>query len=200
MNQLEIRKHIEAILTLIGEDVTREGIKYTPHRVARQYSDMFYGYRKQLQTMNEEERNTTHSDDIIPITVFENNQKEMLIRRVKFISHCEHHATPFFGEAWVGIIPDKLLLGMNKIDKIVKYFAARLQIQERLTTQIVDWINDNINPAGVICVIRATHLCALLQNDEGDFTTSAVRGIFLKPEPNKNPKIEFLELIKLEEK
>jgi GTP cyclohydrolase I len=195
MNQTEIQKHIKEILKLIGEDVTREGIKYTPHRVARMYDTLFYGYKKQLQIMNEEERNTTQSEDIIPITVFKNDQKEMLIRKVNFISNCEHHLVPFSGEAWIGIIPDKLLLGMNKIDKIVKYFAARLQIQERMTTQIVDWINDNIQPLGVICVIRANHLCSALQNDNGDFTTSAVRGIFLKPEVGKSPKEEFLKLM-----
>jgi GTP cyclohydrolase I len=187
MNQTEIQKHIKEILKLIGEDVTREGIKYTPHRVARMYDTLFYGYKKQLQVMNEEERNTTYAEDIIPITVFKNDQKEMLIRKVNFISNCEHHLVPFNGEAWIGIIPDKLLLGMNKIDKIVKYFAARLQI--------VDWINDNIHPMGVICVIKANHLCSALQNDNGDFTTSAVRGIFLKPEEGKSPKEEFLKLM-----
>ena len=120
----------------------------------------------------------------------------MLIRSVKFHSTCEHHIVPFSGKAWVGIIPDKKLLGMNKIDKIVKYFAARLQIQERLTKEIADWIDINLKPIGVIVIIKANHLCAVLQNDEGWFTTSAVRGEFFKPDLKKgNPREEFLSLI-----
>jgi len=196
MNEHKVEGAVKTILEEIGEDTEREGIKYTPTRITRLYKKLFYGYRKRLKVMDEEQRNTKTDKDVIPITIFKESSKEMLIRKVKFNSFCEHHIVPFFGTAYVGIIPDKLLLGMNKIDKIVKYYAARLQIQERMTNQIADWINENIKPLGVIVIIKAKHLCAELQGDNGDFITSAVRGIFLKPEPNKNPKIEFLELIK----
>lgn len=192
MNEENIKNHVREILKEIGEDINREGIKSTPDRVARLYKNVFYGYSKKLVVMNEEERNSNnHNDDIIPITIFKNKEREMLIRSVNFNSFCEHHMVSFSGVAYVGIIPDKFLLGMNKIDKIVKYFASRLQIQERLTSQIADWISDNINALGVICVIKANHLCAELQGDNGEFTTSSVRGVFLKSEEGKTPKEEF---------
>lgn len=196
MNKQKIEDAVKIILEEIGEDINREGITYTPQRVARLYNNMFYGYRKKLVVMNEAERNTKVDDDVIPITIFENSghSKEMLIRKVNFISTCEHHlATITNGECWVGIIPDNKLLGMNKIDKIVKYFAARLQIQERMTSQIADWINNNVNPLGVMVVIKANHLCAELQGDVGDFMTSAVRGAY---KDDSKTREEFLNLIK----
>lgn len=193
MNQQKIEETIKTILQEIGEDINREGIKFTPKRVARLYKNLFYGYRKTLKVCNEEVRNTAGDDDtIIPITIFDTDKSELLIRKVNFISSCEHHTVPFIGEAWVGIVPDKKLLGMNKIDKIVKFFAARLQIQERMTGQIADWIMNNIEPLGVIVVIKANHLCAALQGDEGEFTTSSIRGKFMK-EPEL--RAEFLSLL-----
>lgn len=191
-----IEDNIRRILELIGENPNREGIKYTPHRVARLYKNLFYGYRKRLVVMNEEERNTRVDEDVIPITIFKNESDEMLIRKVSCIGACEHHLAIIPMDVWVGIIPDKVLMGMNKIDKVVKYFAARLQIQERMNSQIADWIDDNIKPKGVIVVIKGIHYCAELQGDSGNFTTSAVRGVFLHPESNKDPKSEFLQLIK----
>ena len=194
MNKQKIESAVKIILEEIGEDINREGIQYTPVRVARLYENLFYGYRKKLKVMNEEERNGFKLDeDIIPITVFHIDKSEMLIRKVNFISTCEHHlASITEGQAWVGIIPDKKLLGMNKIDKIVKYFAARLQLQERLTSQITDWINDNLKPLGVMVVIKANHMCAELQGDNGHFITSAVRGLFLTKVAQRE---EFLKLI-----
>jgi len=194
MNKKRIEQAVKVILEEIGEDLNREGIKYTPVRVARLYENLFYGYKKQLKVMNEEERNTQVNKDIIPITVFKNEKDNMLIRKVKFVSTCEHHISSITnGECWVGIIPSKLLLGMNKIDKIVKFFAARLQIQERMTDEIASWIDKNIKPQGVMVVIKANHMCAELQGDEGYFTTSSVRGIFAK---EINARQEFLSLIK----
>jgi GTP cyclohydrolase I len=195
MNKQKVEDAMKVILEEIGEDINREGITYTPQRVARLYNNMFYGYRKKLVVMNEKERNTKVDDDVIPITIFENSghSKEMLIREVNFISTCEHHVVPIEGKCWVGIIPDNKLLGMNKIDKIVKYFAAHLQIQERMTSQIADWINDNVNPLGIVVVVKANHYCAKLQGDEGEFTTSAVRGAF---KDDSKTREEFLNLIK----
>jgi len=198
-----IEKNVEsAILTIlqeIGEDTEREGIDCTPERVARLYKKCFYSYRNKLQIMNETTRNSEFGKNIIPITVFDNDDEynELLIRKVKFWSFCEHHIVPFFGEAHVGIIPDKKILGMNKIDKVVQYYAARLQIQERMTKQITEWINDNVKPLGVVVTIKARHMCAELQGDEGDFVTSAVKGVFLKEPKGKSPKNEFFKLIKL---
>ena len=188
-----IERNIVRILEFIGEDPNREGLVSTPNRVIRMYNKLFYGYKKKLCIMNEKTRNRNQDENIIPITVFKVESNDMLIRNTKFHSCCEHHLVDFSGTAYVGIIPNKLLLGMNKIDKIVKYFSARLQIQERLTKQIVDWINENIKPKGVMVVIKANHLCAELQDDNGDFITSAVRGAF----ENQETKMEFLELVKV---
>jgi len=196
MNKENIEKHFREILKEIGEDVDREGIKATPTRVARLYQNMFYRYGKELKVMDEKTRNGSLPANVIPITIFKNDSKEMLIRSVEFISTCEHHVVPFSGKAFIGIIPDENLLGMNKIDKIVKYFAGGLQIQERLTKEVADWIDTNIKPVGVIVVIKAEHFCAKCQGDSGWFTTSAVRGEFFKPGEGKgNPREEFLHLI-----
>lgn len=197
MNDEKFKDAIRTILTEIGEDVNREGIKATPDRVCRLWKRLYFGYGKKLVVMDEKERNKEKFDEnIIPITVFENISNDLLMRKVKFMSTCEHHLAQITeGECWIGIVPDKKLMGMNKIDKVVKYFAGRLQIQERLTKDIVDWIDDNIKPLGVICVMKANHLCAELQGDEGHFVTSGARGIFLN---NKDGiKDEFMELIKL---
>jgi GTP cyclohydrolase I len=158
------------------------------------YENLFYGYQKKIVVMDEKTRNGELENGIIPITIFKNESKDMLIRNTKFHSFCEHHMVGFSGTAYVGIIPNKHLLGMNKIDKIVKYFGARLQIQERMTTQIADWIDTNIKPHGVVVVIKANHQCAELQGDNGDFTTSTVRGYF---KDNQATKDEFLKLIDL---
>jgi GTP cyclohydrolase I len=197
MDKEVIKSSIRNILKEITPDFDREGLECTPIRVARLYENFFYGYQKSLSLVDERSRNSDEidTDKYIPITTFESTGHEMLIRRVKFVSFCEHHMMPFFGKAWVGIITDKRLLGMNKIDKIVRYFAARLQIQETLTSDVVDWINGALDPLGVIIVVKARHMCAEVVGDEGDFTTSAVRGIFLHPEKGKTPKDEFLALI-----
>lgn len=195
MNEQKIEEAVKTILQEIGEDVEREGIKFTPKRVARLYKNLFFGYNKELMVMDEKQRNgDTYPENIIPITVFKTDKQELLIRKVNFVSTCEHHlASITNGECWVGIIPNSKLLGMNKIDKIVKYFAARLQIQERMTSQIADWIQKNIQPLGVIVVVKANHMCAELQGDSGHFTTSAIRGKFIS-EPEA--RAEFFSLIK----
>jgi GTP cyclohydrolase I len=192
MNQEKIKEAIKIILEEIGEDVEREGIKYTPTRVARLYGKLFYGYTHKLKVVDEAERNTIIEENVIPITTFKTDKQELLIREVHFNSMCEHHlASITNGRCWVGIIPSEMLLGMNKIDQIVKYFAARLQIQERLTSEIADWINDNIKPKGVIVVMKANHMCAELQGDSGEFTTAAVRGVFAT---ELNARQEFYKL------
>jgi len=196
MDKQKVKDAVKIILKEMGENIDREGIKATPDRIARLYDNIFYGYRKKLVVMNEDERNGELEDSIIPITIFKSDCKEMLIRSVKGISFCEHHITPFPYTAYVGIIPSGKLLGLNKIDRIVKYFGAQLQIQERFAEQIADWINDNISPIGVIVVVKGNHFCANLQGDEGEFITSAVRGEFFKPDLSKgNPREEFLKLI-----
>jgi len=192
MNTERFKAAVKVIIEEIGEDTEREGVKYTPTRVARLYGNLFYAYTKKLEAMREDKRNTSPGEGVIPITVFKNTNRGMVIRRATFTSFCEHHMVPFIGEAWVGIIPGKWMIGMNKIDKIVKYFAAKLQVQEQLTSDVVGWLNEYVEPKGVIVVIRAKHQCAELQGDNGDFTTSEVRGIFAE---DKAARDEFLKLM-----
>jgi len=196
MNNKRFKEAVRTILKEIGEDVDREGIKSTPDRVCRMYNNLFYGYHKKLVVMDEKERNGSVKDNVIPITIFKSNNNDLLIRNTTFTSFCEHHMVPFSGKAWVGIIPGEKLLGMNKIDKIVKYFAGQLQIQEKMTSQIADWIFENISPLGVIVVVKADHYCARLQGDNGEFVTSTVRGCFA--DNDRHCKEEFFELIKLQ--
>lgn len=188
-----IKDAVVRIIESIGEDPKREGLSATPDRVERLYKNFFYGYKKELKIMDETERNNNKDSKIIPITTFNAENQELLIRNTKFISFCEHHIVPFSGTVFIGIIPNKKLLGMNKIDRIVKYFGARLQIQERMTSQIVNWIWENLKPLGVMVVIKGDHYCARLQGDDGEFTTSSIKGVFVdKPEV----RVEFLTHIK----
>lgn len=189
----KIEKGFKLILEGTGENLNREGIKDTPKRAARLWSSRNYGYNTKLKVMSSGERNEkdTHGN-IIPITIFPATTNGLLVRKVRFGSLCEHHLVDIKGECWVGIIPNTKILGMNKIDKIVKWFGSRLQIQENLTKQILTWINDNIQPQGVIVIIKADHQCANLQGDEGHFTTSEVSGVFKE---SVSAKSEFLKLI-----
>lgn len=190
-------KKIEAGFRLIlegtGEDMDRPGIRETPKRAARLWAHRNFGYSKQLKVMSSTERNSTDDHGhTIPVTTFQTKSTGLLVRKVAFNSLCEHHIVDVRGECWVGIIPNKILLGMNKIDKIVKWHGARLMIQEEFTKHIVQWINKNIKPKGVIVVVRADHQCANLQGDEGHFTTAEVAGTFVR---NASAKAEFLKLI-----
>ncbi len=193
ININKIEEGFKLILEGTGEDLNREGIKETPKRAARLWAKRNYGYDFDLEVMTSEQRND--KDDhgkIIPITIFNTQSTGLLVRKVSFNSLCEHHIVDIKGECWVGIIPGEKLLGMNKIDKIVKWYGARLQIQENLTKQILDWIQKNIQPKGVIVIIKADHQCANLQGDEGHFTTAEVNGLFVS---NPSAKEEFLKLI-----
>jgi len=198
MDEEKFKKAIQTLLSEIGEDITREGIKQTPERVCRMWKNIFYRYNKKLIAMNEDIRNNgdTETDkNIIPITIFTNNgYKEMLVREVNGFSTCEHHTLVFPYKCYVGIIPKDKLLGLNKIDKIVKYFGACLQIQERFTTEIADWINKYIEPRGVAVMMVGNHFCSVLQGDDGKFTTSAIRGEFLTPTKGV-PMQEFLSIV-----
>jgi GTP cyclohydrolase IA len=198
MDMNKIEEHARGIIEEIGEDPNREGLTATPRRIARLYKNTLYRYRKELKVMEEKERNSKEveaNDKIIPVTVFNNDQyQEMLVREIHGISYCEHHMVPFYFTAYVAIIPDKKILGMNKIDKIVKYFGASLQIQERLTKEIAEFIDKAISPKGVAVYIEGVHFCAELQGDSGAFTTNCLLGEFLIPKKG-NPMEEFLGVI-----
>ena len=175
---------IAQILDLLGEDVNREGLLKTPERVAKAMQFMTYGYK-------------IDPSDVLRSAIFEEEYRQMVIvKDIDFYSMCEHHFLPFFGKAHVAYIPNGTITGLSKIARVVETFARRLQVQERLTTQIRDCIQETLQPLGVAVVIEASHTCMTLrgvQKANAVTTTSAFSGIFLRDERTRN---EFLNLIR----
>jgi GTP cyclohydrolase I len=165
-----IEKAVREILTAVGEDVGREGLKATPVRVAAMYQELLAGTRE--------------NPDKHVQTVFNENYDEIvLLRDVPFYSICEHHLMPFIGTAHVAYLPAGVVLGVSKLARIVDCFARRLQVQERLTEQIADFIMKSVRPMGVAVVLEASHSCMTIRGIKKPgsvMVTSSVRGIFRK--------------------
>ncbi len=157
----KIKKAVTMLLKAIGEDPTREGLRDTPRRIATMYSRIFCGY-----------------NPLPELTKFEALHDDIQARKCDFTSTCEHHGVPFAGQAYVAYLPDKYILGMDKLDLIVDYYSSRLQLQERLTAQIADEIMEQVEPMGVMVQTYAIHFCARYKGNEGKFAESAVRGLF----------------------
>ncbi|AFU70477.1 GTP cyclohydrolase type 1 FolE [Psychroflexus torquis ATCC 700755] len=178
----EIKSSYESILKNIGEDTTRNGIVKTPERAAKAMRFLTQGYN-----MNPEE--------ILLGAMFEEPYEDMvLIKDIELYSLCEHHMLPFFGKVHVGYIPNGKIVGLSKIPRIVDVFARRLQVQERLTHDILECINDTLQPKGVGVVIEAQHMCMMMrgvQKQNSATTTSGFRGEF----KNQETRSEFLKLI-----
>jgi GTP cyclohydrolase I len=171
------------VLQLIGEDPEREGLIRTPLRVAKALHFLTNGYN-----MNAEE--------ILKSAMFKEEYKQMvLVKDIDLYSMCEHHMLPFFGKAHIAYIPDGYITGLSKIARVVEAYSRRLQVQERLTTQIRNCIQDTLNPLGVAVVIEAQHMCMQIrgvQKQNSVTTTSAFTGIFLD---QLNTREEFIHLI-----
>lgn len=180
----EIAAHVKKILELLGEDPGREGLLKTPERVAKAL---------QFITKGKQEDGV----QIIRSAIFEEPYSQMvLVRDIDLYSTCEHHILPFIGKCHVAYIPDGKITGLSKIARVVETYARRLQVQERLTTQIRDCIDEALSPLGVAVVIEASHTCMQIRGVEKTnavTTTSAFSGIFLKDARTRN---EFLNLIK----
>jgi GTP cyclohydrolase I len=176
-----IRKLLEAL----GEDPDREGLVNTPRRVEKALSFLTSGYRADI-------------DQVINGALFSVDYSEMVIvRDIDFYSLCEHHLLPFFGRCHIAYIPNKKVIGLSKIPRLVDVFSRRLQIQERMTNQIADTILEKVSPLGVAVVVEATHLCMSMRGVEKQNSfavTSAMLGAFRN---NTRTRMEFLELIKL---
>ena len=176
---------IRKLLTELGEDPNREGLRDTPKRVAKAYEFLTSGYRADI-------------DQVLNNALFTVDYSEMVIvKDIDFYSLCEHHLLPFFGKCHVAYIPTSKVIGLSKIPRIVDVFARRLQVQERLTNQIADTIRDTIKPLGVAVVMEATHLCMSMRGVEKQNSfavTSAMHGAF---RTSSRTRMEFLELIKL---
>ncbi len=174
--------HFSSIITDLGEDVTREGIQKTPERAAKAMMYLTQGYK-----MNAEE--------ILKSAMFAEDYNEMVIvKNIELYSLCEHHMLPFFGKAHIAYIPDGHIVGISKLPRIVDVFARRLQVQERLTYNILECINNTLKPQGVAVVIEASHMCMMMrgvQKQNSTTTTSGFRGQFEKIETRN----EFLKLI-----
>ncbi|MEN8158176.1 MAG: GTP cyclohydrolase I FolE [Bacteroidota bacterium] len=175
--------HYRDILDLIGENGQREGLKETPERVAKSIQFLTQGYG-------------TDPAEILKSAMFHENYNEMVIvKDIELFSMCEHHMLPFIGKAHVAYIPDGKITGLSKIARVVEAYARRLQVQERLTTQIRDCIQETLEPIGVAVVIEALHLCMVMrgvQKQHSVTTTSAFTGAFMKSDKTRE---EFIHLI-----
>ena len=180
----EIAGHYREILRLLGEDPEREGLMKTPERVAKALQFMTQGYGQD-------------GVEILKAALFREDYSQMvLVKDIDLYSTCEHHIMPFIGKCHVAYVPDGTITGLSKIARVVETFARRLQVQERLTMQIRDCIEETLKPLGVAVVIEASHTCMTLrgvQKANAVTTTSAFSGVFLKDERTRN---EFLNLIK----
>ncbi len=178
-----LSEHYREILKLLGEDPTREGLLKTPERMAKSMCFLTQGY----------EQNPV---DILLSAKFTEEYKQMvLVKDIELYSMCEHHLLPFYGKAHVAYVPNGYITGLSKIARVVEAFARRLQVQERLTVQIRDCIQEALNPLGVAVVIEANHMCMQMrgvQKQHSVTTTSAFTGIFLSQIQTRQ---EFMHLI-----
>ena len=179
----ELKVHYREILRLLGEDPEREGLLKTPERVAKAMSFITKGY-------------TEDPIEILKSALFKEEYKQMvLVKDIELYSICEHHMLPFYGKAHVAYIPNGQITGLSKIARVVECFVRRLQVQERLTVQIRDSIQEALNPMGVAVVIEASHMCMQMRGVEKQSsatTTSAFTGIFLS---DPRTREEFMTLI-----
>ena len=185
----EKRKKLEMntknLLELLGEDPSREGLLNTPKRVAKAWEFLTKGYNENL-------------DELINNAIFEGESKDMVIvKNIEFYSLCEHHMIPFYGKAHIGYIPDGKIIGLSKLARITDLFSQRLQVQERLTNQIAQCLQEVLNPRGVAVVLEGKHFCMLsrgVQKQNSIATSSSMLGIFREKETTRN---EFLKLIEM---
>ena len=174
---------VRTLLTEIGEDPTREGLAGTPERVRRMYDELTAGYH-------------IDPDALMNGACFNVDYDEMVVvRDIEFFSLCEHHLLPFLGKAHVGYLPRGRVVGLSKIPRIVDMFAQRLQVQERLTVQVADFLMERLEPKGVACVVEATHLCTMMRGvkkQEATMVTSSMTGTFRR---DARTRAEFMGLI-----
>ncbi len=181
LNQEKITENLKQILAYIGENPEREGLKETPKRIVRSWDRLFGGYKQKPESVLK--------------TFTEGSCDEMVILKdIEFYSMCEHHFLPFFGTISIGYLPNKKVIGISKLARLVEIFSRRLQIQENLVAQIADCLMEQLHPLGVMVVCRARHMCICsrgVEKHNAEMITSALRGVFKKAEVRQ----EFLQFI-----
>ena len=183
MDNDKVKNLVSDLLIEIGEDSTREGLLATPRRVAKAYEFLTSGYQANI-------------DDVMNKAVFNEKYDEMvLVKNIDFYSLCEHHMLPFYGKVHVAYIPDGKIIGLSKIPRLVEIFSRRLQVQERMTQEIADTLDEYLQPNGVAVVSEAFHMCMMMrgvQKQNSSATTSAVHGVFKE---DARTRSEFINLI-----
>lgn len=186
INETRLTELWKEILQEIGEDINRQGLQDTPKRISKMYSELFRGYDLTQKPV---------------LTIFDNEEdgikyNQIIVDKGKFYSQCEHHNIPFIGNYFFGYIPNKKIVGLSKIARLVDFFSAKLQVQERLGEEIINEIETVLKPKGIILILKASHLCKQMRGvkKEGEMVTSVVRGLFTS---DYSAKEEFLKLIKL---
>ncbi len=189
MERLQFRSNpqteaaVRTILTEIGEDPDREGLRGTPQRVATMYAELTAGYHVDPQALINDAVFTVHYDEMV------------LVRDIQYYSLCEHHMLPFFGRAHVAYLPHGKVIGLSKIPRIVDMFARRLQVQERLTQQIAEFMEQATNAQGVAVVVEGVHMCSMMRGvrkENANMVTSALRGRF---KTDARTRAEFMDLV-----
>lgn len=179
----DLESAVRTLLSEIGEDPTREGLARTPERVRRMYDELTAGYH-------------VDPEALINGACFDVDYDEMVVvRDIEFYSLCEHHLLPFIGTAHVGYLPNGRVIGLSKIPRIVDMYAHRLQVQERLTVQVADFLMERLSPKGVACVVEASHLCTMMRGvrkQEARMVTSSMLGTFRRDARTRG---EFMGLI-----
>ncbi|MEE9187751.1 MAG: GTP cyclohydrolase I FolE [Anaerolineales bacterium] len=178
-----IESAVRSILANVGEDPERQGLLGTPDRIARMYDEVLGGYNVNLEKL-------------VNGALFDVAYDEMIVvKDIEFYSMCEHHMLPFFGRAHVAYIPSDKVIGLSKIPRIVEMFARRLQVQERMTRQIADTIDEILSPQGVAVVIEGNHMCSMMRGvkkQEASMITSAMLGCFKKSDKTRNELFSHL--------
>jgi GTP cyclohydrolase I len=178
-----IEGHVREILRLIGEDVDREGLLDTPARVTRMYEEIFAGYEADYK-------------DILGVAFDEKHEELVIVKDIVYYSQCEHHMAPFFGKIHIGYVPSGKIAGLSKFARLVEAVTRKLQVQERVTSEIADILDEELTPHGCMVVVEGEHLCMCsrgVKKPGSKTVTSAVRGTF---RTNSALRSEFLSLIK----
>lgn len=182
-NREQIEHHVREILKLVGENVEREGLLETPARVTRMYEEIFAGYEVDPR-------------EVLGVSFDEQHEELVIVKDIVYYSQCEHHMAPFFGKVHIGYIPSGKIAGLSKLARLVEAITRRLQVQERITSQIADIMAEELNPNGVMVVVEGEHLCMCargVKKPGSKTVTSAVRGEFRTSSALRS---EFLALLK----